>query len=169
MPCWGYCWLWSHTVSSLYDGNATHGAYALPILLSYQHGHNYKWFGDQYECPLWQALRLSDGETNPHLLSSVPHATTTPRPCCDCLRSCVYDSRISVLFFCIASALDGSLGRKSVLQNCVSKWTLYFYGDSVNAIESQNWVTMIANLLLTVIHKRLERKWAFSNMVTMIR
>ena len=45
----------------------------------------------------------------------------------------------------------------------------YFYGDSVNAIESQIWVTMIANLLLTVIHKRLERKWAFSNMVTMIR
>ena len=28
---------------------------------------------------------------------------------------------------------------------------------------------LIANLLLTVIHKRLERKWAFSNMVTMIR
>ncbi len=45
----------------------------------------------------------------------------------------------------------------------------YFYGDSVNAIESQIWVTMIANLLLTVVHKRIKRKWAFSNMVTMIR
>lgn len=45
----------------------------------------------------------------------------------------------------------------------------YFYGDSVNAIESQIWVTMIANLLLTVVHTQLKRKWAFSNMVTMIR
>lgn len=45
----------------------------------------------------------------------------------------------------------------------------YFYGDSVNAIESQIWVTMIANLLLSVIHKRVKHKWAFSNMVTMIR
>lgn len=45
----------------------------------------------------------------------------------------------------------------------------YFYGESVNAIESQIWVTMIANLLLTVVHKQLKRKWAFSNMVTMIR
>ncbi len=36
----------------------------------------------------------------------------------------------------------------------------------VNAIESQIGVT---NLLLTVIHKRIKRKWAFSNMVTMIR
>ena len=35
----------------------------------------------------------------------------------------------------------------------------YFYGDIVNAIESQIWITMIAiNLLLTVIHKRLKRK-----------
>ena len=45
----------------------------------------------------------------------------------------------------------------------------YFYGESVNAIESQIWVTMVANLLLTVVHKQLKRKWAFSNMVTMIR
>lgn len=45
----------------------------------------------------------------------------------------------------------------------------YFYGDSVNAIESQIWVTMIANLLLTVVHTRLKRQWAFSNMVTLIR
>lgn len=45
----------------------------------------------------------------------------------------------------------------------------YFYGESVNAIETQIWVTMIANLLLTIVHKQLKRKWAFSNMVTMIR
>ena len=45
----------------------------------------------------------------------------------------------------------------------------YFYGDSVNAIESQIWVVMIANLLLTVLQKRIKRPWAFSNLATIIR
>ena len=45
----------------------------------------------------------------------------------------------------------------------------YFYGESVNAIESQIWVTLIANLLLTVVQKKVHRKWAFSNMVTAVR
>lgn len=45
----------------------------------------------------------------------------------------------------------------------------YFYGESVNAIQSQIWVTLIANLLLTVVKKQVKRPWAFSNMVTMIR
>ena len=45
----------------------------------------------------------------------------------------------------------------------------YFYGDSVNAIESQIWVTLIANLLLTIIKSQVKRRWSFSNMATMIR
>ena len=45
----------------------------------------------------------------------------------------------------------------------------YFYGESVNAIESQIWVTLIANLLLTVVRKRVRRRWAFSNLVTAVR
>jgi hypothetical protein len=45
----------------------------------------------------------------------------------------------------------------------------YFYGESVNAIESQIWVTLIANLLLTVARKRVRRRWAFSNLVTAVR
>lgn len=45
----------------------------------------------------------------------------------------------------------------------------YFLGDNVNAIEIQIWVTLIANLMLTIIKKRVKRKWAFSNMVTFIR
>ena len=45
----------------------------------------------------------------------------------------------------------------------------YFYGESVNAIQSQIWVTLIANLLLTIVKKQVKRPWAFSNMVTMIR
>ena len=45
----------------------------------------------------------------------------------------------------------------------------YFYGESVNAIESQIWVTLIANLLLTVVQRRVRRKWAFSNLATAVR
>ena len=44
----------------------------------------------------------------------------------------------------------------------------YFYGDSVNAIESQIWVTLIANLLLSVVKRRVKRAWSFSNLTTMI-
>jgi len=45
----------------------------------------------------------------------------------------------------------------------------YFFGESVNAIKTQIWVTLIANLLLSVIKKRIKREWSFSNLVTMIR
>lgn len=45
----------------------------------------------------------------------------------------------------------------------------YFYGESVNAIQTQIWVTLIANLLLTVIKKKVKRDWSFSNLVTMVR
>lgn len=45
----------------------------------------------------------------------------------------------------------------------------YFYGESVNAIESQIWVCLIANLLLTVVNRKVKRRWAFSNHVTAVR
>ena len=45
----------------------------------------------------------------------------------------------------------------------------YFYGESANAIKIQIWVTLIANLLLTVIQKRIKRSWSFSGLATMIR
>lgn len=45
----------------------------------------------------------------------------------------------------------------------------YFYGESVNAIESQIWVCLIANLLLTVVNHKVKRRWAFSNLVTAVR
>lgn len=45
----------------------------------------------------------------------------------------------------------------------------YFLGDNQNAIEIQIWVANIAMLLLQVIKKALKRKWAFSNMVSMVR
>lgn len=45
----------------------------------------------------------------------------------------------------------------------------YFYGDSVNAIESQIWVVMIANLLLSVLQKKVKQPWSFSNLATIVR
>ena len=45
----------------------------------------------------------------------------------------------------------------------------YFLGDSQNAIEIQIWTAMLANLLLTLIKSKVKRKWAFSNMVSVVR
>lgn len=45
----------------------------------------------------------------------------------------------------------------------------YFYGESSNAIKIQIWVTLIANLLLMIIQKRIKRNWSFSGLATMVR
>ena len=44
----------------------------------------------------------------------------------------------------------------------------YFFGESVNAIKSQIWITLIANLLLTVVKRRVKRSWSFSGLATMV-
>ena len=45
----------------------------------------------------------------------------------------------------------------------------YFYGKSENAIKIQILVTLIANLPLMIMQKRLERPWSSSGLATMIR
>ena len=45
----------------------------------------------------------------------------------------------------------------------------YFYGESANAIKIEIWVTLIANLLLMVMQRRISRSWSFSNLATMFR
>ncbi len=45
----------------------------------------------------------------------------------------------------------------------------FFYGDSVNAIQIQTWVVLIANLLCTIIQRMIKRHVSFSQMVTMLR
>ena len=45
----------------------------------------------------------------------------------------------------------------------------FFYGDSVNAIQIQTWVVLIANLLITVLSRSIKRHCAFSQVVTMVR
>jgi IS4 transposase len=45
----------------------------------------------------------------------------------------------------------------------------YFLGDNENAIKIQIWCTLIVNLLLSVIHRKIKRKWAFSNLASFCR
>lgn len=55
---------------------------------------------------------------------------------------------------------------KQIKQNFPLK---YFYGESANAIKIQIWVTLIANLLLMVMKRSLQRSWSFSGLATMVR
>ena len=45
----------------------------------------------------------------------------------------------------------------------------FFYGESVNAIQIQTWVVLIANLLITVLTRSIKRHCAYSQVVTMVR
>lgn len=45
----------------------------------------------------------------------------------------------------------------------------YFYGETENAIRSQVWCTLIAQLLTTVIKQKANAKKAFSTVATMMR
>jgi hypothetical protein len=45
----------------------------------------------------------------------------------------------------------------------------YFLGDNQNAIRIQIWCALIADLLLQVVRNQVSRKWAFSNIVSLLR
>lgn len=45
----------------------------------------------------------------------------------------------------------------------------YFLGDNRNAIEIQIWCGLIVQLLMMVVQTRVKRKWAYSNMISMVR
>ena len=45
----------------------------------------------------------------------------------------------------------------------------YFLGDNKNAIQIQIWCALIADLILNVIRKQVNRKWAFSNLASLVR
>jgi hypothetical protein len=45
----------------------------------------------------------------------------------------------------------------------------YFLGDNQNAIEIQTWCGLIVQLLMLVVQRKTKRKWAYSNMVSMVR
>lgn len=45
----------------------------------------------------------------------------------------------------------------------------YFLGDNQNAIEIQIWVSLIIQLIMLVIQRKSQRRWAYSNMMSVIR
>lgn len=45
----------------------------------------------------------------------------------------------------------------------------YFYGETKNAIQIQLWCTLIMLLLITVMQKSLTKKWAFSNLISLLQ
>lgn len=45
----------------------------------------------------------------------------------------------------------------------------YFLGDNQNAIEIQIWSALIIQLIMLVIQRKVKRKWAYSNMVSVVR
>jgi len=55
---------------------------------------------------------------------------------------------------------------KRVKQNFPLK---YFLGDNVNAIKIQIWCAFIADLLIKIVQAQLKRRWAFSNLRSIIR
>jgi transposase len=44
-----------------------------------------------------------------------------------------------------------------------------FFGDNENAIRSQIWIALIADLLVSVIKRSVKRSWSFANLSSMIR
>lgn len=55
---------------------------------------------------------------------------------------------------------------KRIKQNYPLK---YFLGESENAIRIQIWCALIADILLKYIRRKVRRKWAFSNLSSMVR
>jgi hypothetical protein len=45
----------------------------------------------------------------------------------------------------------------------------YFLGDNQNAIRIQVWCALIADLILNIVRQQIKRKWAFSNIVSLVR
>lgn len=45
----------------------------------------------------------------------------------------------------------------------------YFLGESENAIKIQIWCALITDLLIKIVKDKVKRKWAFSNIASIIR
>ncbi|MFC2084268.1 IS4 family transposase [Bacteroidota bacterium] len=45
----------------------------------------------------------------------------------------------------------------------------YFLGDNQNAIEIQIWISLIIQIIMLVIQRKIKRSWAYSKMVSIVR
>ena len=63
-----------------------------------------------------------------------------------------------------------TVGKETMFKRLKQNFPLkYFLGDNQNAIEIQIWVSLIVQLIMVVIQRQAQRKWAYSNMVSVIR
>ncbi len=63
-------------------------------------------------------------------------------------------------------ALDRAYVSYAKLEGLTDRNVVY---ESANAIKIQIWVTLIANLLLSILQSSLKRHWSFSGLATMVR
>lgn len=109
--------------------------------------------------------RLNSGETIVHQARIVTYADTNKRKLVSLLTNDMdFDPRD--IFDIYRQRWEIELLFKQIKQNFPLK---YFYGESANAIKIQIWVTLIANLLLMVLQKRLTHPWSFSGLATTVR
>ena len=109
--------------------------------------------------------RLNSGETIVHQARIVTYADTNKRKMVSLLTNDMdFDPRDIVDIY--RQRWEIELLFKQIKQNFPLK---YFYGESANAIKIQIWVTLIANLLLMVLQKRLTHPWSFSGLATTVR
>ena len=109
--------------------------------------------------------KISGGETIIHNARIITHVDTKKHKLISLLTNDM-DSDPNEIIAIYRQRWEIELLFKQIKQNFPLK---YFYGESANAIKIQIWVTLIANLLLMIMQKRLERPWSFSGLATMIR
>jgi len=95
-------------------------------------------------------------------------------------RVAFYDNKKDKVYVFISNNLDieadviaAIYKRRWYIETCFRKLKQnfplkYFLGDNQNAIEIQIWVSHIVMLLIEVLKRKVTRKWAFSNMVSML-
>lgn len=106
-----------------------------------------------------------NGETIIHHARIVTHADERKMKCVSLLTN-DFDMSPEDIIAIYKQRWEIELLFKQIKQNFPLR---YFYGESANAIKIQVWVTLIANLLLMVLQKRIKRKWSFSGLATMVR
>lgn len=109
--------------------------------------------------------KISGGEAIIHNARIITHVDTKKRKLISLLTNDM-DSEPNDIIAIYRQRWEIELLFKQIKQNFPLK---YFYGESANAIKIQIWVTLIANLLLMIMQKRLKRPWSFSGLATMIR
>ena len=75
-----------------------------------------------------------------------------------------------VLFRLTSCPVFGEYYREILFKKMKQNFQLhYFYGENENAIRTQVWCTLIAQLLMTVIQKMAQTKKAFSVVASLVR